>query len=213
MSNKRTRVTGLEKEQIVRAFLDGRTHAEIVSEFRRCIPTIAQILRDAGVPPRRGPGSIRKAQRAEHLRICKKCNQVKPADQFYGSSGRTCSECHKATTSARRRDREAAWDATTDEGLMQILRSRRRYLQEKYKLTPEEAFEFYRRRVCEICGIGVVSSDKRNRKLHDLDHDHVTGKIRGLLCSGHNRAIGFFGDDPRILDAAAVYLGRAAQQV
>jgi len=39
-----------------------------------------------------------------------------------------------------------------------------------------------------------------------VDHDHVTGKIRGLLCSACNRAIGLLKDDYKILENAFMYL-------
>jgi hypothetical protein len=39
-----------------------------------------------------------------------------------------------------------------------------------------------------------------------VDHDHKTGRIRGLLCQRCNRAIGMFKDSPELCDAAAHYL-------
>ena len=39
-----------------------------------------------------------------------------------------------------------------------------------------------------------------------VDHDHVTGKVRGLLCDLCNTAIGKLNDDARLLKRAALYI-------
>ena len=51
--------------------------------------------------------------------------------------------------------------------------------------------------------------DKRNnkQKMLAVDHDHETGKIRGL-CEAHNRALGMFHDSIEELTNAIKYLSK-----
>jgi len=41
-----------------------------------------------------------------------------------------------------------------------------------------------------------------------VDHNHITGKTMGLLCSRCNMGIGFLNDDPSILTSAIKYLNK-----
>jgi hypothetical protein len=54
---------------------------------------------------------------------------------------------------------------------------------------------------CAICG----AKPEKGKRL-DIDHDHETGEVRGLLCGLHNRLLGMGQDDPNILRRAADYL-------
>lgn len=97
-------------------------------------------------------------------------------------------------------------DLSQDDDLLAYLRRiLRTHLMRKYGLTPEEAFETYKRRVCDVCG----KLPNGRRKLNDLDHCHETGVVRGLLCSHHNRVLGFINEEPQVLGALVAYLAKA----
>jgi hypothetical protein len=57
---------------------------------------------------------------------------------------------------------------------------------------------------CKICGISEKETGKR---LH-VDHNHKTGKVRGLLCTRCNTGIGKFKEDPDIIRRAIEYVER-----
>jgi Autographiviridae endonuclease VII len=44
-----------------------------------------------------------------------------------------------------------------------------------------------------------------------VDHDHVSGHVRGLLCGQCNAAVGLLLDDPQIINRAADYVARGRQ--
>jgi hypothetical protein len=50
---------------------------------------------------------------------------------------------------------------------------------------------------CVICG---------NNGDLVVDHDHSTGKVRGMLCNHCNRGLGHFRDSPMLLEFAVQYL-------
>ena len=74
-----------------------------------------------------------------------------------------------------------------------------------YGLTPEEYRTLLERQggACAICG------DDAPRRTFHLDHDHETGRVRGILCNSCNRGIGLLKDDVAVLRSAVAYLERA----
>jgi len=62
--------------------------------------------------------------------------------------------------------------------------------------------------LCLICCKPESIIDYNTKKLKPLavDHCHITNKVRGLLCSKCNQAIGLLQDSPKLLHNAATYL-------
>lgn len=58
---------------------------------------------------------------------------------------------------------------------------------------------------CAICGKTAGAWISNGGKLV-VDHDHSTGRVRGLLCPYCNRALGQFFDNPEVLMRAREYL-------
>lgn len=165
-------------------------------------------------------------------KTCTKCGVEKPLDQFSrnsrASDGRQ-SQCKACFAAYRKVYREAnkekivaqqkAYRAANAE--KESARKKAHYevnreqyvtqqkahkLRARYGLTVEQydAMVEGAGGVCEICKQPPpTTSIAPNRVLH-VDHDHVTGEVRGLLCSACNRSIGLIGDEN--LAKAAAYV-------
>ncbi|HHJ3231204.1 TPA: endonuclease VII domain-containing protein [Vibrio parahaemolyticus] len=83
-----------------------------------------------------------------------------------------------------------------------------KYLERTYGITYDDYLEMARKQSqrCAICGgEGFVMKACHKVKLV-VDHCHLTGKVRGLLCHNCNRALGLLQDDKGSLSKAIAYL-------
>ena len=86
---------------------------------------------------------------------------------------------------------------------------RRRHYKSRFSLTVEEFDEMLEQQdgVCVICKKLETMKNKHGVIRHlCIDHDHETGKVRGLLCDSCNRGIGCFGDNIEYFLNAIKYL-------
>ena len=83
------------------------------------------------------------------------------------------------------------------------------YMRRKYGITIAEYNEILALQlgVCAIC-----EKAETGGKRFAIDHDHKTGKIRGLLCYACNTSLGRFNDEPSLLESAAAYLRSHANE-
>jgi hypothetical protein len=113
--------------------------------------------------------------------VCTKCNTEKTESEFYKRktrNNRPSSRCKRCLYDDQRG----------------YVRNR------KYKIS-ESVYETLSINGCNICG---SISDKRL----NIDHDHLSGIVRGVLCSRCNLTLGNVKDDISILEKMIEYLRR-----
>lgn len=102
------------------------------------------------------------------------------------------------------------WPCARCGGLMRYISNgtcieceRRRHLHRSYGITAGEhaAILASQGGVCAICSVAAG-------RQWVVDHDHETGKLRGILCDYCNRGLGWFGDRADVLRLAAEYIER-----
>lgn len=133
------------------------------------------------------------------FKTCCSCKTERLASQFHKSRSTSdgldprCKSCRKTDTARRPREPQ---------------RVRANSLQRLYGISPAEYDALFAAQagLCAICR--KPESMERLGVLRGLcvDHDHKTGKVRGLLCARCNVAIGHLTDDPAVIHAAARYL-------
>jgi len=115
-----------------------------------------------------------------------------------------CKNIEKRNWAIRNPEKQAAAlrNRRTNNPERAVLHDRRMNLK-KYGLTLDEYNELVEKQggVCAICE-KVCSSGKNLA----VDHVHITGAVRGLLCMQCNRSLGGFDDDPRRLLRGVAYL-------
>lgn len=118
-------------------------------------------------------------------KVCQKCGKPKRLKQFYiGPSHRrtqTCEACRRGRISIGKTVRFSK-------------------AKEKYGFSAETCERMWKKQghKCAVCGW-------KTRK-PVVDHDHVTGRLRGILCSNCNSGIGMLGDTIEGLEKAILYL-------
>jgi hypothetical protein len=193
-------------------YLDQRP--AVMSAVRRCLP----------------PEEVVLAQ-AENKK-CETCKRRKPFAEFTKLASakdglsHKCKPCKKKIADAyykRNREllrrRQAEWALNNPEKVKsnrckdyarhreERLKGQRTIRVMRYGITLEayQEMEDKQGHLCAICRQPPEKLNGRQKSLN-VDHDHVSGKVRGLLCTRCNTGIGLFLDSPALLSAAIGYL-------
>jgi hypothetical protein len=132
----------------------------------------------------------------ENFRYCSHCKQILSVIDFYKTqiAGETCilgwcKNCRKQI--ARKRTKE---------------QRKNEWLHRKYGLTLEifNSMLVVQDGKCAICGSTNPGGKLGNN--FSIDHNHITGQIRGLLCQTCNQTLGLMQESSKNLRKAAEYL-------
>jgi len=160
------------------------------------------------------------------MKYCYKCKEIKDENEF-GNNITTkdglmcyCKSCEALRSREYKKAHpekiKANKKAYVEKNKEIWEESRRRYrdknkniikdyaLKTKYGIGIKEYICLYtlQKGLCAIC----QQEEKDENKLLSIDHDHETGKIRGLLCTDCNLGLGRFFDNIEFLEKAIVYL-------
>jgi len=134
------------------------------------------------------------------MKTCTRCGTEKPETEFYnqpGGKNGLKSECKECTLAYN-----AEWRRKHPKRM--AVKRRADHYKAKYNMSLAEYDDLLKAHdnSCAICG----KSPEENGKRLCVDHDHETGRIRGLLCHSCNKGIGLFQDNPIFIQEAINYL-------
>jgi hypothetical protein len=137
-------------------------------------------------------------------KLCRRCKRVLPIAQFYRNKTKplphlgACRECVNAEYKRHR--------AAHPERFRRYERTQN--LKRKYGITIKqfEAMLAAQGGTCAVCAGPPLGKGNQ----YHVDHDHRTGRIRGILCHKCNVALGLVSDSPLHLRALIAYLERKA---
>ena len=144
------------------------------------------------------------------MKRCIECQQLKTVDEFspdkQSKTGRIYRRSHCKLCYNLKQNR--VYRNKPELRAFKVALNRRR----RTGCTPKQYEELFRIQggKCAICGATPENNMLGNAL--GLDHDHRTGKIRGLLCSPCNRGLGYFRDSPTLLQNAITYMRKLEEQ-
>lgn len=155
---------------------------------------------------------------------CKKCNKEKEYTQFYKNNSNRdrlsswCKECSNASQKERYiNNKESISKKASIRYQKNKEEHKRKGKQWRYKKVYGISFEDFEQLKkdqngkCYICEKQFIEGSVSDAKAV-LDHCHTTGKIRKVLCNRCNSAMGWFEDNPVLLEKAADYLRKHNEQ-
>jgi len=130
------------------------------------------------------------------MKECISCKQLKTSDEYYfrKDNNKYKNECKPCIVKRSKKNRSPSASEY----------DRERHLKVTYNMSLEDYDRLLKKQGggCAICHTTTPVGKGR----YHVDHDHDTGKVRGLLCATCNQGIGLLKDSSAVCIAAASYL-------
>lgn len=125
--------------------------------------------------------------KSDRMQTCTSCKDTKPLTEFYRkATGNAVKDTFCKICCGMRDRRKAHWPLLSVDAVRKIY---------------NQMFES-QAGCCAIC----LRHQSEFKKGFAVDHDHTTGRVRGLLCINCNKGLGNFYDNLDKLEAAKRYL-------
>jgi hypothetical protein len=146
--------------------------------------------------------------------ICKNGHDTKVTGVYSWGGRSHCRECHR-NERQRNKDRNNKSRKIRYHSIpleLRSVRNRDHYLKKKYSLGTAGYDEMFEQQhgCCVACGRPEDAKWRGKVMPLAVDHDHVTGTVRGLLCIKCNQAVGMVRDSAEIALKLSEYLTRTA---
>ena len=143
------------------------------------------------------------------MKACTKCGEVKDLTLFYRDARKLDGRQAQCKSCADIANKHYYYKDGLKTNTRQ-LSLKKTQLKRLYGCTIEDVYTMHKQQngKCAICDkeIIVIGNSLTKYQVACVDHNHVTGKIRGLLCNTCNRGLGFFKDSTEIVRKAFMYM-------
>jgi len=154
--------------------------------------TVARRRERQGLPPR--VPRVKPPEVLDGMKWCRDCGEIKPLDEFVKSKkasgrGSYCKPCQNLRSNETRQRLHGG--------------SREYHLRRRYGI----GVKVFEEMLAEQDGMCLICEKPGPEH---VDHDHGTGRVRGILCFNCNQGLGNFRDDVSSLIRAVSYLMRGS---
>ena len=115
--------------------------------------------------------------------ICRKCGENKEISLFYKNKGNPSGYHHSCKDCMNKQKKETVYNRL-------------------YGIS----FVEYNKKLEEQGGVCAICGNPPGGKALAVDHNHTTGKVRALLCTKCNTALGLLNEEPILFERALEYL-------